>query len=356
MNNSEKRHYWQQGGGNGNRNYINICLQFSVILNGPGYAGPLNDETIKILRKDGVSKKAIADRKRFCFAMKEGDIVVLKIGLKRVYAVGVIIGEYLWSDLFADVDGWDIRHVRRVKWLAFADKDDDGNFKTLREFDTNVIKQGTTLRLINTEVIQWIESLGLDFDQKYTVPNLPPDDPNCKLKIDDIKECFSVKGASESEIECMVSVIHELQKIAEWYKSNGHASEFETIGYLIIPLLKALGWTPANMAIEWNHVDIAFFNRVKRSNETLIAVLEAKKKDRSCLTAYSQACKYAKGKINCDRLIVTDGLRYGVFLKRGGKFMLHAYMNITDFRRYYLIYDCGGICEALWAMTPDWRI
>lgn len=355
MSSTKERCYWQQGGGDGDRNYIEVCINFSVILNGPGYAGPLNDDSIKIMLEDGVSKIAIADRKRFCFDMSDGDIVALKIGLQKIYAIGVIVGGYIWSDLFSDVDGWDIQHVRRVKWLWVADKDLDGNFVP-KNFGANVLKQGTTLKLDNSDVIKWIDILNLDFDKKYQVPDLPPDELNTKVQIEEIAEYLFSKGTSSNSIESLVSAIDDLQMIAKWYKSVDNVSEFETETYLIIPLLRALGWTPQKMAVEWNNVDIAIFNRLPRTAETLIAVVEAKKKGNSCLKAYSQAYNYAKDKINCNRLIVSDGLRYGIFIKQDDQYKLHAYMNITDFRRSYVIYGCKGIQEALWAMTPDWNI
>jgi len=146
--------------------------------------------------------------------------------------------------------------------------------------------------------------------------------------------------------------------IAKWYHKERDPSEFETEAYLVVPLLRALGWTPQKMALEWNKVDIALFDRLPRDNANLIAVVEAKKKGTSCLTAMSQAQRYASAMENCTRLIVTDGLRYGVFIKERGSvdYLLHAYMNLTDYRREYPVYSCKGVCEALWAMTPDWSI
>ena len=108
------------------------------------------------------------------------------------------------------------------------------------------------------------------------------------------------------------------------------------------------------MGIEWNRVDIALFNKLPRNDENLSVVIEAKKKGSSCLTAVSQAASYAAGKKNCARLIVTDGLRYGVYLRKKRRFELYAYFNITRFKSSYPIYGCHGVKEALRAMTPEW--
>jgi hypothetical protein len=124
---------------------------------------------------------------------------------------------------------------------------------------------------------------------------------------------------------------------------------------LVIPLLRALGWTPQKMAIEWCNVDIALFSQLPREDENLNIVVEAKKKGNSCLSAKSQAQSYAQGKINCNRLIVTDGLRYGIYLKNQNSFNLHAYFNLTALKSEFPIYVCQGIKEALRTMTPEWN-
>jgi hypothetical protein len=69
------------------------------------------------------------------------------------------------------------------------------------------------------------------------------------------------------------------------------------------------------MAVEWNSVDVALFERLPRSDATLQVVVEAKKMENSCLTAKTQAASYAECRGGCRRLIVTDGLRYGVYVR-----------------------------------------
>ncbi|MCX8129720.1 MAG: hypothetical protein N3I35_06425 [Clostridia bacterium] len=114
-------------------------------------------------------------------------------------------------------------------------------------------------------------------------------------------------------------------------------------------MFRVLGWTPQKMAVEWNNVDIALFNRLPREDKNLIAVVEANKKRNSCLTAYSQARGYAsaKGRESCNLLIVSDGLRYGVYIRKDDDYILHAYMNLTDFKNEYPIYGCKGIREGI---------
>jgi hypothetical protein len=78
--------------------------------------------------------------------------------------------------------------------------------------------------------------------------------------------------------------------------------------------------------------------------------------EKSCLRAVSQAMTYSNGKLACHRLIVTDGLRYGVYVRREFEpFELYAYMNLTRLRAAYPVYRCKGVKEALLAMAPEWK-
>ena len=341
------RKYWQQAAGDNDRNYAATCLKWDVILNGPGYAGKWPD-CEKKLKNHGRSSRKITDLRRFSEDMRDGDIVVLRLGTSKILGVGVIIGDYNWLELFGDVDGWNLQHVRRVKWLW------DG-LKNPKQFETYTLKQGdTTQRLDSDEVLNWIETLNIEFNSNHVLTDLP-EDKDYQINFVDVSEYLFDQGVSSNSIETLSKEIDELVRIAKWYRrTDDNPSEFETVAYLAVPLLRALGWTPQKMAIEWNNVDVALFNQLPRNDENLSVVVEAKKKDNSCLTAFSQAQKYAEGNRKCRRLIVTDGLRYGVYLKRNDNFELYAYFNITELKSAYPIYECYGVKEALKAMTPEW--
>lgn len=92
-----------------------------------------------------------------------------------------------------------------------------------------------------------------------------------------------------------------------------------------------------------------------RKDKHLSVVVEAKKVRNACLSAVSQATNYASNYPNCRRIIVTDGLRYGIFtMGKNKEFSLYAYLNLTRLRKKYPIYECKGAQEAILAMTPEW--
>jgi hypothetical protein len=344
----QNKHIWQQACGDTDRNYSAVCLEWDVILNGPGYAGPY-PQCIDVFKQQKRKGKKIADLKRFAEEMKDGDLVVLRLGTSEVLGVGQIVGRYEWSNLFSDIDGWDLQHLRRVRWLwKFQGKP--------KKFNTYSLKQGdTTQRLTSKDVLDWLKTLNIsDNDFQKPLSRLPEVDLR-EVNHDEIAEYLYEQGISSNSIETLIKEFDELRRIAKWYQTKDAPSESETVAYLVVPLLRALGWTPQKMAIEWNNVDIALFDQLPRLDEHLSVVVEAKKKGNSCLMAKSQAEGYARGKKNCKRLIVTDGLRYGVFIKKNEEYALCAYFNLTYVKDKHQIYKCKGVKQALKMMTPEWK-
>ena len=344
----QNKKIWQQSCGDTDRNYSDVCLEWDVILNGPGYAGayPSCDQ---ILKEHGWSSRKRTDIWRFADQMKDGDIVVLRLGTSDILAVGVIVGDYQWSNIFADIDGWDLQHYRRVRWLW---KTNGQN----KKFNTYALKQGdTTQELTSDEVKQWLEILSFsDTEMNRPLVELPTYEPK-QISHEEIGEYLFEQGVSSNSIETLIKEFDELIRIAKWYKDKDAPSEFETVAYLVVPILRALGWTPQKMAIEWRNVDLALFDQLPRDDKNLSVVVEAKKKGNACLTAKSQAQGYAQGKDNCKRLIVTDGLRYGTYLKENNEYKLYAYFNLLSLTDGHPVYNCKGVKEALRIMTPEWR-
>ena len=344
---------WQQAAGDTDRDYSQKCLEWDVILNGPGDKGRWPD-CEKSLRDDKRSAKKITDIRRFAEEMKDGDLIVLRIGTSKVLAVGQVVGAYEWNDEFGDIDGWRLQHIRRVCWLWR-----DNNPKV---FDTYDLKLGDTTQKLSEgkgPVRDWLSTLSIPDDAlSQPLVKLPESIEKNDITVGEISEFLFDKGVESASIRDLLNEIGELTRIAKWYQrtEDNKPSEHETVAYLVVPLLRALGWTPQRMAVEWNHVDLALFEKLPRSNENLRVVVEAKKMENSCLKAKDQAEAYTNGRVNCHRVIVTDGLRYGVYTRTDAKpFELYAYMNLTRLRHGYPVYKCEGAEEALWAMTPEWK-
>ncbi len=345
------RRIWQVAAGDADRNYTDLCLEWDVILNGPGSEGPWPD-CAEALRFDwGLSPRKLDDLQRFCEELKDGDLVVLRIGTADVYGVGEVVGDYLWHEEFGDVDGWGLQHTRRVRWLWRYEK-------VLQRFDTYTLKLGDTVQVMDSKpVLDWLAGLPVDQSAfERPLRELPP--PSKDSEWNEVSEYLFDHGVSSGVIRQLSNEIDELVRIARWYQRTGGPSEAETTAYLVVPLLRALGWTPQKMAVGWSGVDLALFSALPRRDEHLAAIVEVKAKDRSCLTARSQAQSYAEqpSRGSCTRLIVTDGLRYGVYLRKDGTFgdKPDAYLNLTRMRDAYPVLGCGGTKEVLLFMAAGW--
>ncbi len=341
---------WQQAAGDTDRNYASICLRWDVVLNGPGYAGPWPD-CRAALQADEWSARKLTDLSRFAEQMREGDIVVLRIGTATVLGVGEVVGPYQWSDEFGDIDGWDLQHIRRVRWLWHSTTEP-------KTFDTYALKQGdTTQKLGEGAVTEWLRTLVVPPGSSgRALAALPPPATQNEIGVPEISDFLFDHGVASSSIAALLNEVGELTRIAKWYQRSSKPSEHETVAYLVVPLLRALGWTPQRMAVEWNYLDIALFAELPRNDGNVCVVVEAKKMDNSCLSAVVQAQTYAEKRPGCQRLIVTDGMRYGVYVRHEAEFRLYAYLNLTRLRRDYAILGCKGAEDALLAIAPEWNV
>jgi hypothetical protein len=220
-------------------------------------------------------------------------------------------------------------------------------------FDTWTLKQGdTTQRVTSKEVSDWVMSLSQP-SSTAPLPVLPP--PGREVSLQEVSEHLFNQGVASASISQLLDQVSDFVRIGSWYERTSIPSEHETVAMLVVPLLRALGWTPQKMGIEWHKVDVALFQKLPRIDVNLRVVVEAKRMDLSCLSAESQAKRYASSRSECHRLILTDGLRYAVFRKEAnGGFLLHAYMNLARLRDGYPVLDCVGAREAFLAMAPEW--
>jgi hypothetical protein len=113
------------------------------------------------------------------------------------------------------------------------------------------------------------------------------------------------------------------------------------------------------MAIEWNRIDIALFNALPRTDDNLVAAVEAKKHGRTCSNSCGQVFGYVSQpeRCNCIRAVSTEGIRYSVFRrdsKTGFESDPESYLNLTRLVSDYPLLCCAGAKEALSMMASDW--
>ena len=283
--------------------------------------------------------------------------MVLKMGLSRLHGIG-IVGDYEFVEEFNDVDGWELGHARRVRWLH----------RDRHDFETNVFTRSTTTRLYAYTALAYIRMSLDQIDDDGCWHDVEPLDfpanggGSFELAEDDLAAYLFKKGLPGDAIRDLLDPKGTFVQMANWYWKQW-ASEHETVCHLVVPLMKVLGWTPQRIALEYNRIDVALFSRLPRKDENLALVVEAKALHQACLGAFGQAKKYAESYPSCRRIIVTDELRYGVYVREGTEWPKkpnpYAYLNVRRLRSGYPIYrdrqnEIRGADEAIHAMTPEW--
>jgi hypothetical protein len=288
--------------------------------------------------------------RRFCTEARRGDVVLLRLGTGSVIAVGEIADDVPeWLDTFADIDGWDLQHARRVRWFA----------NTNRDFPAKTLGgQVRTFASVSVEAVRaWVEGLDpSEGERNRELASLPT--AGKEIKPPELGERLFIEGLPSEYVDKLMAAFASLQRIASWYanetkRPEGRPSEQETVCYLVLPLLLSLGWSQQTAAIQWHYVDVALFSKMPPTDETLACVVEAKLLGRSVFYPVGQAREYAlrPGRETCKRLIVTDGIRYALHHRSGDEFRLESYLNILNMRDSYPALGCAGAVEAVLGMA-----
>ena len=147
----------------------------------------------------------LTDLRRFAEEMADGDLVVLRLGTSSVLAVGEVVGDYEWRPEFGDIDGWEIQHARRVRWL-WASREQPASFETY------ALKQGDTTQRLSSEVVEkWLAELEIpESAYQKDLPPLPSLDDSVEIELSDISEFLFDHGVASDSIATLVDDIGEL--------------------------------------------------------------------------------------------------------------------------------------------------
>jgi hypothetical protein len=280
---------WQISAGPVSRSYAEILLRHGVALLAPGDAGPWNPE-----RSDEDFEGGFV--RRFASEVKSGDAVLLRTSLATIAAVGVVAGDYLYVNAFDDVNGWDLQHARRVRWCCLP---------TEHKFASAVFGANPPRcsRVWNGEVADFAERFLKSPPthwQTQPLPGLPAEEP----PLDHVPEA----------LQGIVALAADFVPLLQDGKAFGEqASEDELIAQLVVPFLRALGWPPERIAVQWRRIDVAVFRKLPRTPENCYVVIEAKRLGAGVEGALEQAKGYVEALGLPRDVIVTDGIRYRLY-------------------------------------------
>lgn len=326
---------WQVAAGDGDHDYADVFLQFGVILVGPGSQGDY------FSNQDVYESRTIS---RLAENLAVDDLVALKRahgGDWQIVAVGKITSEYLFENVFCDVEGWELQHCRRVSWKTPVDNAIIGG-----------LRQGTLFRVNHPQAIIEIKEIWSTGNEVFSEPI--PDEPD-DISDDNLIDSLVAEGLPVQNAEVIVSTIWRLRRVAKWYNSHGSdVGEHEIRTFLIVPLLISMGWAEQKIKIEWNKIDTTLFDAPYSNESNPLLIIDSKRLWSGLQYALKQAMSYAQSYPTCRQLIVSDGIRYELFQRIGDNWSYAAYMNLLAPKRSHPYKsDVDGAVSFFLALIPN---
>lgn len=298
---------WQVSGGPVDRPYAEVFLEYGVALIGPGHDGPWQPG------RTGVDAGEFV--RRFAEELRSGDLLLLRTAIDQVAAVGLVASEYEFLEPFDDVNGWDLRHGRRVCWCRLPEP---------YRFETSVFGANPRRlsRVKNKDAVRYAHSFlasGLTRWREAPLPALPEAEP----LLDEVPE----------PLRDVVGLARDLAGLYGDEDRLGDApNENEMTAHFIVPFLRALGWPQELIAVEWRRIDVALFETLPRTPESCRFVIEAKRLGTGLAPARKQAEDYVAGLGVSRDVVVSDGFRY-CFFDQEKSFAPVAYANLARLKQ-----------------------
>lgn len=295
------RSVWQVSGGSADRPYADLFLEYGVALIGPGESGPWRPD-----RNDGDSHV-----RRFAQDLQPGDLLLLRTGLSTVVAVGMVAGDYEFLEPFDDVQGWDLRHGRRVRWFRLPEP---------YRFEESVFGANPRRfsRVQHQTAVDYARSFltsGLTRWQEAPLPPLPDPEPLLEEVPEPLRD---VVGLARD----LIGLYGDAERMGDAPNEN------EMTAHFVVPFLRALGWPQERIAVEWRRIDVALFSALPRTPENCRFVIEVKRLGSGLEGARQQAEDYVAALGVPRDVVVTDGFRYRVF-DHENDFAPVAYANLA---------------------------
>lgn len=302
------RAVWQISAGPTSRSYADILLKHGVALIGPGDAGPWAPNRDDCEFDGGFVR-------RFASEIGAGDVALLRTGIASVAAVGLVAGDYEYVNAFDDVNGWDLQHARRVRWCPLPAEHTFGGSafganpaRCSRVWTDEVLDFAN--RFLNSPPTHW---------QTAPLPNLPLEEPSLERVPD--------------ALQGIVAQVADLMPLLQDREGFGELpSEAEMIAHFVVPLLRAFGWPPERIALQWQLIDAAVFRALPRTSANCHFVIEAKRLGAGVEGALDQAKGYLEALGALRDVIVTDGVRYRMYAGESG-FKPVGYANLSRLKK-----------------------
>ena len=331
------RKYWQVAAGSGGRDYSEQFLRFGMAFVG-------NPKTME--------------------KVEEGDVLILKSGVKGIRAAGQVVcrggrhkglGDKKW---LRDFDGWDLSAYCYVDWC-----------RPSTDVSVTGLRQAQLMEVHRQNVRDAADRL-VRGEIPHEKPEPEPDpEPTESVDYDTLISFLIKQGLRVSQADELTNAISRIRRLADYYFGSGvrweDVREHETRTFLVIPLLLALGWAEQQLKIELpcggrSSVDIAGFRKPYmgiKDNKNCTLIIETKGFSSGLTYAVEQGKRYSDSFESCRLVLVTNGYCYKIYRKHGEEFENYpsAYINLRDPQDKYPIdpANVNGATDAIKCLLPS---
>jgi len=305
--------------------------------------------------------------------VNDGDLVLMRLGCELL-DIGVVHGSYEFHQEFDDVLGWDLQHTRRVRWANLSEQQIE-EVKTIVPELEKVLKPSPTANPTLGQV------RGLSTQQESQLRQMVPPRslkplPNEErvsqpLSDEEVGELMFRAGLPGENVDRFLAFLRHAQRLWRWYLSVSRTfrspSEAEIVTHLVIPLMRILGWSEQQLAVEWRipnrrkKIDLVLFD-VRHGRFKPLILCEVKRLGVPLeIFAAGQAQSYAESVIKADErfdslkiVVVTDGIRYFLYQRKNKTWdeKPSGYANLSCLRTRNLIPQGTNAVETLVSLMP----
>jgi hypothetical protein len=333
---------WQVACGETGRDYRDVFLRHDLMLLGPGDPGPWSEDLYD-------SDNRI---RPFVHGPSAGDVVLMRLG-HEVLRVGTVPHQdekYSWSPSFEEVLGWNLQHYRRVLW---GGPRSTSVLARMQPVFSNYKQQRAFSEVHERRITRLADRLARAVHSRR-LRKLPPESKS--LTLEDFGLGLFNSGLSNDSVERALEAIEKCRRLGSWYQEHDgrEPSEHEIVAHTCIPMMLALGWSEQMLAVEWRHIDLAFFDRMPTTEENCVMICEAKRPHRPLESALDQAINYVEKRrlVRCRTIVLSAGTRLTTYRKMRGGWYASGAINFMRLRDRHVIPHNTSAVETLMSLTP----
>jgi hypothetical protein len=342
---------WQIATGEPGRDYRRLFFDHDLMILGPSE----DSDACSGVYERGKANSPRRQVHRFFTGPQPGDRVLARLG-HEVIGVGRIPSEpehqYTFDETFRSIYGWNLCHLRRVKWARNFEL---GDLANVYRRD----KQKPSFTGVNEDsIIEQVTNIpDAHFDGDLKIL---PDIDTERYSDEELSVELFRRGVSNKNTEDILAALRQAERLCSWYdtQDSDRPTEHEVVSHVILPIFLGLGWSHQQVAVEWKKVDMAFFKHTPTGPENCIMVLEAKGLGKPLTDRHSQARGYIEkhGLESVEYIATTDGASLFLYKRSedgwGEDPTPTGYLDVRSLQKQYLLPGGTDLVDTLVQLQP----